>query len=158
MFVHLSPDFLVSNFVGKWIFCTSMRPSTSSMKNYYYLAVLDALCTKLKRHGIGFVVAPRMAPNLLKVKAHSDRIGVATFRGEGDTAVHIVNVYSPHEGYDIAAMDEFYEDLRSVCESFRPNDIFFVAGDFNSKLGRRREFGDFMGNFGRGRRNRKKTE
>ena len=92
MFVHLSPDFLVSNFVGKWIFCTSMRPSTSSMKNYYYLAVLDALCTKLKRHGIGFVVAPRMAPNLLKVKAHSDRIGVATFRGEGDTAVHIVNV------------------------------------------------------------------
>ena len=54
--------------------------------------------TKLKRHGIGFVVAPRMAPYLKKVKAHSDRIGVATFRGEGDTAVHIVNVYSPHEG------------------------------------------------------------
>ena len=128
-----------------------------------YLAVLVFLCillqsTKLKRHGIGFIVVPRMAPYLQKVKAHSDRIGVATFRGEGDTAVHIVNVYSPHEGYDIAAMDEFYEDLRSVCESFRPNDIFFVAGDFNSKLGRRREFGDFMGNFGRGRRNRKKTE
>ena len=55
-------------------------------------------------------------------------------------------------------MDEFYEDLRSVCESFKSNDIFLVAGVFNSELGRRRELEDFMGNFGHGRRNRKKTE
>ena len=49
--------------------------------------------------------------------------------------------------------EEFYTTLHNVVSSFTSKDIFFIMGDFNSKLGMKEEYDRFMGAHGRGFRN-----
>ncbi|RLN55191.1 hypothetical protein BBP00_00008611 [Phytophthora kernoviae] len=65
--------------------------------------------------------------------------------------------YSPHSGWDLEYVDKFYADLHAVLAQLPRRDTTFVLGDFNAKIGRRRDREIFMGIWGRGRRNRNRN-
>ena len=70
--------------------------------------------------------------------------------------MHIVNCYGPHSGRtnkNPEEAEEFYATLHNVVSSFTSKDIYFIMGDFNSKLGMKEEYDRFMGAHGRGFRN-----
>ncbi|OWZ09125.1 RxLR effector protein [Phytophthora megakarya] len=104
--------------------------------------------------GIGFAVAPHLRRFLHKFWAQSDRVGVLQLRLPKGQRVNIVNAYAPHSGYPIEAIDSFYAELNTALSKLPHRDTTFILGDFNAKIGQRRDNESFLGNWGRGRRNR----
>lgn len=109
-------------------------------------------------YGNGFVVSNRLSQNIVKYKRHSDRISSLTVKIGADDryTLNVVNCYGPHSGRtvnDPQEADDFYATLHQVVSSFSSNDLLFVMGDFNSKLGTKKEGESFMGAHGRGIRN-----
>ncbi|RQM12659.1 hypothetical protein DD237_007718 [Peronospora effusa] len=69
--------------------------------------------------------------------------------------VNIVNAYAPLNGYPVEASDSFYFDLTTAIFYRLPQrDTTIILGDFNAKIGHCREHESFLGQWGRGRRNR----
>ena len=65
-----------------------------------------------------------------------------------------MNAYAPHSGYPVAAIDGFYADLTKALSKLPQRDTTIILGDFNAKIGQRRNNESFLGQWGRGRRNR----
>ena len=110
-----------------------------------------------RHYGNGFVISARLAPNIEGYQRITDRIAVLTVRLTKSINLKLVNVYGPTsqrtKDGDNNEADEMYNDLNHVIDKFRPTDLFFVVGDFNSKMGRAREGEKFIGSYGRGKRN-----
>ena len=124
------------------------------------------------RYGLGFFIGESLTDRILDYRLISNRIAVLrlhnTPRGVSGprckpTTVCIVNVYAPTSQRAVkhpAEYRRFYEQLETTVRELRRKSVaVFVAGDFNSKLGLRRqtESGEnesFMGQFGKGTRNR----
>ena len=111
-----------------------------------------------KHYGNGFIVSNRISQNIVKYKHHTDRISSLTIKIGADDryTLNVVNCYGPHSGRTSSnplEADEFYATLDQVISSFSSNDLLFVMGDFNSKLGTRTAEDGFMGAHGRGIRN-----
>ena len=68
--------------------------------------------------------------------------------------VNIVNEYAPHSGYPVAANDGSYVDLNKVLSKLPQRDTTIILGDFNTKIGQRRDNDSFLGQRGCGWRNR----
>ena len=68
----------------------------------------------------------------------------------------VVNVYGPHTGIVMSndeEQDKFFSDLTDVTSSCRSSALFYIAGDFNAKLGMQHDKETFMGRHTRGTRN-----
>lgn len=68
--------------------------------------------------------------------------------------MNIVNAYAPHSGYPVEAIDSFYVDLTTALFKLPHYDTTIILGDFNAKIGQRHDTESFLGQWGRGRRNR----
>ena len=64
--------------------------------------------------------------------------------------MNIVNAYAPHSGYPVAAIDGFYADLTKALSKLPQRDTTIILGDFNAKIGQRRNNESFLGQWGRG--------
>ncbi|RLN58757.1 hypothetical protein BBJ29_009620 [Phytophthora kernoviae] len=115
---------------------------------------LFTLPTGNPHHGIGFAIAPHLRENLRKCWAHSDRVGILQIQFSGAHRVNVITGYAPHSGYPTVDVDKFYEDLHDAFHSLPSRNTTFIIGDFNTKIGRRREGETYLGNWGRGQRNR----
>ena len=49
--------------------------------------------------------------------------------------IKVIQVYAPTGNAEEAEVEWFYEDLRDLLELIPKKDIFFIIGDWNTKVG-----------------------
>ena len=64
----------------------------------------------------------------------------------------VIQVYSPTSNAEEAEVEWFYEDLQDLLELTPKNDVLFILGDWNAKVGSQETSG-VTGKFGLGIRN-----
>ena len=89
--------------------------------------------------------------SLVGYYAVSERVMLVRLRGK-PFDICIIQVYAPTSDYEEEQVDDFYRDVMKAKEKCKPQDITFVMGDLNAKLGRER-VEDVVGPFGLGHRN-----
>ena len=52
---------------------------------------------------------------------------------------HVISAYAPTLVAEEEAKDEFYSDLSNVLRGINPKDKIILLGDFNVRVGRRRD-------------------
>ena len=69
--------------------------------------------------------------------------------------ITLIQVYAPTSASTEEELEEFYETLQKEIDSKKRQDILIIAGDFNAKVGRKRnkEENGTVGNAGLGERN-----
>ena len=64
----------------------------------------------------------------------------------------VIQVYAPTSNAEEAEVERFYEDLQGLLELTPKNDVLFIIGDWNVKVGSQETPG-VTGKFGLGMRN-----
>ena len=57
--------------------------------------------------------------------------------------ITIVQVYPPTSNAEEAEVEQFYEDLRDLLELIPKQDVLFITGDWNTKVGSQEKPGKF---------------
>ena len=109
--------------------------------------------------GLGFYIRESWLERLISVRLINDRIAVIKFDMGEKGKLTVINVYgptlmvtreNPEKGRD------FYSQLSATYNSEKEDSaLFFIMGDFNSKIGMQvsRTDSEFMGKYGKGERN-----
>ena len=63
--------------------------------------------------------------------------------------ITVIQAYAPTSNAEEAEVEQFYEDLKDVLELTPKNDILFIIGDWNAKVGSQETLG-VTGKFGLG--------
>ena len=50
-------------------------------------------------------------------------------------SITVIQVYSPTSNAEEAEVEQFYEDLQDLLELTPKKDLFFIIGDWNTKVG-----------------------
>ena len=66
--------------------------------------------------------------------------------------ITVTQVYAPNNKVEEAKVDQFYEDIQDILELTPKNDVLFIIGDQNAKVGNQ-EIPGVTGNFGLGVQN-----
>ena len=66
--------------------------------------------------------------------------------------ITVIQVYAPTSNAEEAEVERFYEDLRDLLELTPQNDVLFIIGDWNAKVGSQETPG-VTGKFGLGVQN-----
>ena len=66
--------------------------------------------------------------------------------------ITVIQVYAPTSNAEETEVEWFYEDLQDLLELTTKNDVFFIIGDWNAKVGSQETPG-VTGKFGLGMRN-----
>ena len=66
--------------------------------------------------------------------------------------ITVTQVYAPTNKVEEAKVDQFYEDIQDILELTPKNDVLFIIGDQNAKVGNQ-EIPGVTGNFGLGVQN-----
>ena len=88
--------------------------------------------------------------------SESDRIFLIQLRLTRNSLLTIINLYGPTSqrvNNNNAEQDEFFSGLAQLTSQYMSCALFYIAGDFNSKIGLRKCDEDCMGKHSRGRRN-----
>ena len=88
--------------------------------------------------GVGILLNPLAYKAAASVERITDRIMVATFHGNPQTA--LICCYSPTNVSDENEVDNFYEVLESVTRSVPKHNLLIIGGDFNAHLGQQNGF------------------
>ena len=85
---------------------------------------------------------------LLGCNLKNDRMLSVHFQGK-PFSITVIQVYSPTSNAEEAEVEQFYEDLQDLLELRPRNDVFFIIGDLNAKVGSQETPG-VTGKFGLG--------
>ena len=66
--------------------------------------------------------------------------------------ITVIQVYAPTSNAEEAEIERFYEDLQDLLELTAPQNVLFIIGDWNAKVGSQETPG-VTGKFGLGVRN-----
>ena len=66
--------------------------------------------------------------------------------------ITVIQVYAPTSNTEEAEVEQFYEDLQDLLELTTPQNVLFIAGNWNAKVGSQEIFG-VTGKFGLGVQN-----
>ena len=55
--------------------------------------------------------------------------------------ITVIQVYAPTSNTEEAEVERFYEDLQDLLELTTKNDVLFIIGDWNAKVGSQEIFG-----------------
>ena len=66
--------------------------------------------------------------------------------------IMVFQAYAPTSNTEEAEVERFYEDLQDLLELTPKNDVLFIIGDWNAKVGSQETSG-VTGKFGLGKRN-----
>ena len=81
----------------------------------------------------------------------NDRMISLHFQGKPFN-ITIIQVYAPTSNAKEAEVEQFYEDLQNLLELTPQNDVLFIIGDWNAKVGSQ-EIPGVTGKFGLGVQN-----
>ena len=74
------------------------------------------------------------------------------FVSKANFNITVIQVYAPTSNAEEAEVERFYEDLQDLLELTPKNDVLFIIGDWNGKVGSQQTSG-VSGKFGLGIRN-----
>ena len=100
----------------------------------------------LRRNGITIIINKRVQNAVLGCTLKNDRMISVHFQGK-PFSMTIIQVYASTINAKEAEVDWFYEDLQDLLELIPKNDVHFIIGDWNAKVGSQ-EIPGVTGNFG----------
>ena len=101
--------------------------------------------------GVGILLDKETSKSIKSFWGVSDRVVLVKLNGKPFN-ISIIQVYAPTADYDEDAITNFYEELDKVYDQCSSQDIIYVIGDFNAKVGNER-IGNTVGSFGLGKKN-----
>ena len=97
------------------------------------------------------MVNKRVRNAVLGCKLKNDRMISVCFQGKPFN-IRVIQVYAPTSNTKEAEVERFYEDLQDLLELTPKQDVLFIIGDWNAKVGSQ-EIPGVTGKFGLGMRN-----
>ena len=89
-------------------------------------------------HGVGFIIHPDKAKELVSMEFISERLIKIGIR-EGKQTINYIQVYAPcNDSYSDEEKDSFFEQLSDLISSIPDREDLYVMGDFNGRVGKRR--------------------
>ena len=80
------------------------------------------------------MVNKRVRNAVLGCNLKNDRMISVCFQGKPFN-ITVIQVYAPTSNAEEAEVERFYEDLQDLLELTPPKDVFFIIGDWNTKVG-----------------------
>ena len=102
----------------------------NSDDNYTYYCGQESL----KRNGVAIIVNKRVRNAVLGCDLKNDRMISVRFQGKPFT-ITIFQVYAPTSNAEEAEVEWFYEDLQDLLELTLKEDVPFIIGNWNAKVG-----------------------
>ncbi|XP_005102194.1 craniofacial development protein 2-like [Aplysia californica] len=89
-------------------------------------------------HGVGFIIHPDNAKEILNTDFISERLIKISIR-EGKKTTSYIQVYAPcNDSYSDEEKDSFFEQLSDLISSIPDEEDLYVVGDFNGRVGERK--------------------
>ena len=88
----------------------------------------------LKRNGVAITVNKRVQNTVLGCNLKNDRMISVHFQGKPSN-ISVIQVYAKTNNAEEAEVEQFYKDLQDCLELTPQNDVFFIRGDWNAKVG-----------------------
>ena len=88
----------------------------------------------LRRNGVAIIVNKRVQNAVLGCNLKNDRMISVRFQGKPFN-ITIIRVYAPTSNAEEAEVEWFYEDLQDFLELTPQEDVLFIIGDWNAKVG-----------------------
>ena len=105
----------------------------------------------LRRNGVAIIVNKSVRNAVLGCNLKNDRMISVRFQGKS-FKITVIQAYAPISNAEEAEVEWFYEDLQDLSELTPQNDVLFIIGDWNAKVGSQETPG-VTGKFGLGVRN-----
>ena len=103
------------------------------------------------KNGVAIIMKNKIACSLIGLWPVDDRIIAAKIAAQPFN-IFVIQVYAPTSDYDDDQIEFFYEKLNQILLIAKSDDIVFIMGDFNAKVGREK-ISRCMGKHGIGKRN-----
>ena len=107
------------------------------VSDYYRLIGLPSTS---RHYGLAFAVASYLEDKLLRYWSVSDRLAVIQLSLGRHSTLTVINAYGPTSQVTLHDQDtqyDFYSALDSITTRYSSSALTLIAGDFNSKLGRK---------------------
>ena len=105
----------------------------------------------LRRNGVAIMVNKRVQNAVLGCNLKNDRMISDRFQGKPFN-ITVIQIYAPTSNVEEDEVERFYEELQDLLELTPKNDVLFIIGDWNAKVGSQETSG-VTGKFGLGMRN-----
>ena len=105
----------------------------------------------LRRYGVAIMVNKRVRNAILGCNLKNDRMISVHFQSKPFN-ITVIQAYAPTGNAEDAKVEQFYEDLQDLLELTPKQDILFIIGDWNAKVGSQETTG-VTGKFGLGIQN-----
>lgn len=105
-------------------------------------------------YGVGLLINKRLKKYIKEINLHNERILSCELQ-INNTNVVVIQVYAPTETSSEDQINILYEELNRIVNTAKSK-IIYIIGDFNAKIGNRREGEEnILGQYGYGNRNRR---
>ena len=88
----------------------------------------------LRRNAVAIMVNKRVQNAVLGCNLKNDRMASVCFQGKPFN-ITVIQVHSPTSNVEEADVEQFYGDLQDLLELTPKNDVLFIIGDWNAKVG-----------------------
>ena len=88
----------------------------------------------LRRNGVAIIVNKRVRNAVLGCNLKNERMTSVGFQGKPFN-IMVIQVYTPTSNAEEAEVVQFSEDLQDLLELTPKNDVLFITGDWNAKVG-----------------------
>ena len=88
----------------------------------------------LRRNGVTIMVNKRVGNAVLGYNLKNDRMISACFQGKPFN-IMVIQAYAPTSNAEEAEVERFYKDLQDLLELTLKEDVLFITGDWNAKVG-----------------------
>ena len=88
----------------------------------------------LRRNGVAIIVNKRVQNAVIGCNLKNDRMISVGFQGNPFN-ITVFQVYALTSNAEEAEVEQFYEDLQDLLELTPKNDVLFITGDWNAKVG-----------------------
>ena len=109
--------------------CTGMGEFNSDDHYIYYCGQ-----ESLRRNGVAIMVSKRVRNAVRVCNLKNNRMISVHFQGKPFN-IMVIQVYGPTSNAEEAEVERFYEDLQDLLELTPQNDVLFIIGDCNAKVG-----------------------
>ena len=88
----------------------------------------------LRRNGVAIIVNKR-DQNAVHGCNHKNNAMISVRFQSKPFNITVIQVYAPITNAEEAEVEQFYEDLQDLLELTPKEDVFFIIGDWNAKVG-----------------------
>ena len=88
----------------------------------------------LRRNGVAIMVNKRVQNAVLGCDLRNNRMISVHFQGKPFN-ITVIQAYAPTSSAEEAEVEWFYEDLQDLLQLTTQNDVIFIIGNWNAKVG-----------------------